>query len=100
MTEADDLCHRVALLSEGRIVALDTPRALKLGLGSVPEVDVVLADGREERLAARRRAGLRRAGGAPQARRGARDAHSEPTLADVFIELAGRTLYDDEEAVR
>jgi len=50
MTEADDLCHRVALLSEGRIVALDTPRALKLGLGSVPEVDVVLADGREERL--------------------------------------------------
>ncbi len=44
MTEADDLCHRVAFLSEGRIVALDTPRALKLGLGSVPEVDVVLAD--------------------------------------------------------
>jgi len=24
----------------------------------------------------------------------------EPTLADVFIELAGRTLYDDEEAIR
>ena len=46
MHEADELCDRVAFLAEGRIVALDTPQALKLSLGrQAPEVDVVLDDG-------------------------------------------------------
>jgi ABC-2 type transport system ATP-binding protein len=29
MDEADRLCHRVAIIDQGRIVALDTPEALK-----------------------------------------------------------------------
>src|SRR3954470_12577793 len=33
MEEADELCDRVAFLSQGRIVALDTPRELKLKQG-------------------------------------------------------------------
>ena len=34
MEEADELCTRVAFLSQGKIVALDTPRELKLRPGS------------------------------------------------------------------
>jgi ABC-2 type transport system ATP-binding protein len=33
MNEADELCDRVAFLKDGKIVALDTPTELKLGLG-------------------------------------------------------------------
>jgi hypothetical protein len=33
MEEADQLCHRVAFLDEGRIVALDTPQQLKVTYG-------------------------------------------------------------------
>ena len=97
MHEADRLCDRVAFLAEGRVVALDTPRALKLALGGAPEVDVVLDDGSGEhlRLAAngdgdgRRLLELVRGGRV-------RTLHScEPTLADVFIALAGRSLDDE-----
>ena len=97
MHEADRLCDRVAFLAEGRIVALDTPQALKLQLAGPPEVDVVLDDGRGERLRlgedhdgeAARLVELVRAGQV-------RTLHScEPTLADVFIALAGRSLDDD-----
>ncbi len=96
MTEADSLCDRVAFLSEGRIVALDTPRALKLSLGKVLEVDVVLADGREKRLTLD--AGGSNALAEHLRRNDVRTLHTrEPTLADVFIALAGRTLDDDDE---
>jgi ABC-2 type transport system ATP-binding protein len=33
MEEADELCHRVAFIAKGEIVALDTPRNLKLKHG-------------------------------------------------------------------
>ena len=36
MEEADQLCDRVAFLSEGRIVALDTPDNLKTAHGTTP----------------------------------------------------------------
>ncbi len=98
MHEAEELCARVAFLAEGKIVALDTPRALKLSLRTqAPEVDVVLEDGsglrlrlHDERDAARLQelVGERRV----------RSLHSlEPTLADVFIHLAGRSLQDDRD---
>jgi ABC-2 type transport system ATP-binding protein len=93
MHEADKLCDRVAFLAEGRIVALDTPRALKLELAGTPEVDVVLDHGGSEHLrldtGSERLIELVRAGRV-------RTLHScEPTLADVFIALAGRSLDDD-----
>ena len=99
MHEADELCARVAFLADGKIVALDTPRALKLSLGTqAPEVDVVLDDG--TRAAPARcttpatRARLQELVGA----RRVRSLHSlEPTLADVFIHLAGRSLDDDDD---
>lgn len=94
MLEADQLCHRVAFLSEGRISALDTPRALKLSVGGVPEVDVVLDDGEEVRLTLGDEADARRIGELALSGR-VRTMHSrEPTLADVFIRVAGRSLDD------
>ena len=58
MQEADKLCDRIAILDEGRIVALDTPDGLK-------------------------------------ARVPASDGH-ELTLEDVFLELTGKKLVEDE----
>jgi ABC-2 type transport system ATP-binding protein len=58
MQEADALCDRIAILDEGRIVALDTPAGLK-----------TLVPGS--------------------------NGH-EPTLEDVFMELTGKKLVEDE----
>jgi ABC-2 type transport system ATP-binding protein len=98
MNEADELCRRVAFLAEGKVVALDTPRALKLSLGDgAREVDIGLYDGAELRLALDGdgdAARLRDLIGAGRVR----SMHSrEPTLADVFIALAGRSLEDEHE---
>jgi ABC-2 type transport system ATP-binding protein len=91
MDEADELCHRVAFLSHGKIVALDHPRELKLRYGE-RTASVVLQDRTErivhlddpvdaDRLAAWMRAGE------------VLTVHSqEGTLEDVFINLAGRPL--------
>ncbi len=91
MEEADALCHRVAFLSQGKIVALDTPRELKLRIGQ--QTAVVLLKDRDERtiqLNDPNNAALleewMRAGNVLT-------IHSqEGTLADVFIALAGRPL--------
>jgi ABC-2 type transport system ATP-binding protein len=40
MEEADQLCDRVAIIDQGRIVALDTPAALKRSLGADTNVTV------------------------------------------------------------
>jgi ABC-2 type transport system ATP-binding protein len=91
MEEADELCHRVAFLSHGKIVALDTPRELKLKQGT--RTAAVLLASREERVVQL---------DSPQdaARLADWMAHGdvltihshEGTLDDVFIALAGRPL--------
>ena len=91
MEEADELSDRVAFLAHGRIVALDTPRELKLRYGqktasvllqdrSVAEIE--LANSRDAtRLESWMREGR------------VLTIHShEGTLEDVFIALAGRSL--------
>ena len=91
MEEADELCDRVAFLAAGAIVALDTPRELKLRLGERTatvllrdrsEHDVRLDDdGDAARLEAWMAAGE------------VLTVHSnEGTLEDVFMDLAGRPL--------
>jgi len=96
MNEADALCHRVAFLADGKVVALDTPQALKLGLGdAAPEVDIVLDDHCDLRLALGKRQDADRLRELLNAGR-VRSMHTlEPTLADVFIDLAGRGLDED-----
>jgi ABC-2 type transport system ATP-binding protein len=96
MNEADKLCERVAFLADGKLVALDTPRALKLSLAnSAPELEVVLDDGSDVRLELDEPRDAARLQELISARR-VRSVHScEPTLADVFIHLAGRSLEDE-----
>jgi ABC-type multidrug transport system ATPase subunit len=91
MEEADDLCDRVAFLSQGRIVALDTPRELKLGRGT-STARITLRNREEIELDLRepdsgqKLAALIDAGDVIA-------VHSqEGTLEDVFIDLAGRPL--------
>jgi ABC-2 type transport system ATP-binding protein len=91
MEEADDLCQRVGFMSEGKLVALDAPRELKLRYGE--QTAKVLLKNREEyeiRLDnpedARRLEGWMNEGEVLT-------MHSqEGTLEDVFIALSGRKL--------
>ena len=91
MEEADELCHRVAFLSSGKIVALDAPRELKLRYGH--RTATVLLETREEHEIhlddpedAKRFSAWMAAGKVLS-------IHSqEGTLEDVFIALAGRPL--------
>jgi ABC-2 type transport system ATP-binding protein len=91
MEEADELCQRVAFLSQGKIVALDSPRELKLRHGQ-RTAKVLLRDRREVTVQ------LADPADAEQLERWMRDGevaaiHSEEgTLEDVFIALAGRPL--------
>ena len=91
MEEADQLCNRVAFLSEGRIVALDTPDNLKTVHGQ-QQVNVTLDNGESLSIAldgddAGRELQQLVSGGH------VRTLHSaEATLEEVFIQLAGRRL--------
>jgi ABC-2 type transport system ATP-binding protein len=119
MEEADRLCHRVAIMDHGRILALDTPAALKQSVDADTVVTVKTAgggDGVEQRLAAE-------VGGVTRSRvvDGAVQLHvkgadrlvprivsaaeaggfeivdlsiAEPTLETVFIALTGQELRD------
>jgi ABC-2 type transport system ATP-binding protein len=124
MEEADQLCDRVAIMDHGRILALDTPTALKRSLGA----DTIVRVGSE---AVGDENGLRRLATVLAAMDGARSAHvteggvllylsgpvarilprifsaaeangfpvtdlsvTEPTLEAVFITLTGKDLRD------
>ncbi len=91
MEEADELSDRVAFLAHGKIVALDTPRELKLRYGQ-RTAKVLLEDRSETTIA------LNSVEDAARMAAWMRDGklltvHSqEGTLEDVFIALAGRAL--------
>jgi ABC-2 type transport system ATP-binding protein len=57
MEEADQLCGRVAIMDHGKILALDTPAALKASVGADTLV-TVLASGDPEAIAAHLRASV------------------------------------------
>ena len=118
MEEADQLCDRVAIIDQGRMLALDTPAGLKRSVGAdtiVPcradgdldgwprclrdEIDGATdVDGRRRRRAARRAGHRGRAAGASSQvaeRRGFAVTDlsvTEPTLETVFINLTGKDL--------
>jgi ABC-2 type transport system ATP-binding protein len=119
MEEADQLCDRLAIMDHGKVLALDTPAALKSSLGAQTMV-TVSADGDLDALAevlgrdvdgvtqTRRMDGtvllhVREASGVlPQvvaaAERGGFSVKdlsvAEPTLESVFIHLTGKELRD------
>ena len=91
MEEADQLCERVAFLSEGRIVALDKPDNLKAAHGE-PFVNVTLANGESRSIALDGEDAARELQQVLSSGQ-VRTLHSaEATLEDVFIQLAGRRL--------
>ena len=119
MEEADRLCERVAIMDHGKILALDTPAALKQSIGADTVVTVKATGdtGRLAELLAREVEGVtrtRHADGAVElhvqggdrlvprivmaAERGGFDlvdlSVSEPSLETVFINLTGKELRD------
>jgi ABC-2 type transport system ATP-binding protein len=91
MEEADQLCGRVAFLSEGRIVALDTPNNLKVAHGE-KSVKVTLNDGEKLSIALDDQNAGRQLEQLINART-VRTLHSaEATLEQVFLQIAGREL--------
>ncbi|HUQ42523.1 MAG TPA: ABC transporter ATP-binding protein [Candidatus Limnocylindrales bacterium] len=91
MEEADELCDRVAFLSQGKIVALDTPRELKLKHGERRAV-VLLQDRTEQSLRLDDPADAARLGDWMRAGQVLTLHSQEGTLEDVFVALAGRAL--------
>ena len=91
MEEADELCDRVAFLSAGKIVAMDTPTELKLRYGT-PSARLLLRD-RSEVVVDLDSPDDARTVEALMAEGQVLTIHSqEGTLEDVFINLAGRPL--------
>jgi ABC-2 type transport system ATP-binding protein len=119
MEEADRLCDRVAIMDHGKILALDTPAALKRSVGADTIVSVKAA-GDQARLAEAFRTGLEGLtrtrpidGGVELQVRGSERlvprvveaaeaggfsladlSVAEPTLETVFIGLTGKELRD------
>lgn len=93
MFVADELCDRVAFIVDGKIVAVDTPKNLKL-LHGKPTVTVEYAEGGELKSEVFGMTGDDK--GALQKFIGEHDIktiHSgEPTLEEIFIKLTGRGL--------
>jgi len=119
MEEADQLCDRVAIMDHGKILALDTPAALKqtVGADTVVTVKTTGDTGKLAELLSREVAGVTRTrlvdGGVQlhmqggdrlvprlvlAAERGGFDLNdlsiAEPSLETVFINLTGKELRD------
>ncbi|GHO66467.1 multidrug ABC transporter ATP-binding protein [Ktedonobacter sp. SOSP1-52] len=95
MEEADQLCHRVAFINNGHIVANDTPRNLKLAHGE-PTLTVTLSQtGQDEQSLQEQELSLTNPADQAQLETWMREGlvraiHSnEASLEDVFIQIAG-----------
>jgi ABC-2 type transport system ATP-binding protein len=118
LMEEAERCDRLAILSEGRLVALGTPTELKREIGG----DVILLETREPESLAQRiqqrygidaavldgKVRLEREGGhkfvtdVVEAFPGEIDAISiaKPTLEDVFIHRTGHRFWTEEDAAK
>lgn len=91
MEEADELCDRVAFLSAGKIVALGTPRELKLQYGH-RSAQVLLNTNDEHTIDLDRPDDARKLQEWMAAGQVLTIHSQEGSLEDVFIEVAGRPL--------
>src|SRR5262245_13070873 len=124
MAEADELCDRIAIVDRGRVLASDSPAALRRSVqsGQHVELEVRTPDGPEAQ--ALEVSGVQTAWGAPHPERGTRTlkfrlppekalvdvlrvleqrsvrveqvATRETTLEDAFIAIVGRGIEDSE----
>ena len=88
MTEAEELCDRVAILNEGAIVACDAPDALKLRYARNRIVALTKTRGVVETT--KDAAGAEVVAPLLQAGEVLSIHSDEPNLEDVFLELTGR----------
>ncbi|MGE5175403.1 MAG: ATP-binding cassette domain-containing protein [Hyphomicrobiales bacterium] len=84
MVEADELCGRVAIIDRGRILALDTPRALKRAIPEEPVFTIQVDAGAT---------GLERLGDVGGVRRVSHHAHPQTGAIEV------RVVVDEDEAI-
>jgi ABC-2 type transport system ATP-binding protein len=126
MAEADELCDRVAIVDRGRVLACDSPAALRRQVQGGQHVELEVRPADEPSLELPALAGIPAAWGAPHPDRGTRTlkfrlppdralgqvlrllegqnvrvegvATRETTLEDVFITIVGRGLEDVEPA--
>ena len=91
MEEADELCHRVAFLSSGEIVAIGTPRELKLRYGQ-RTAQVLLTSNDEYTIRLDEPQDARRLQEWMSAGQILTIHSQEGSLEDVFIGVAGRPL--------
>jgi ABC-2 type transport system ATP-binding protein len=123
MTEADELCDRLAIIDEGKVLVCDTPAALKQRVQRYPVFEMTLSIGSNNWADLAKVPGVHQCVTTPGVNSvGLRVAleeeevfgtvvqmvlHSgcrllslkkvEPTLEDVFIQLVGHRLSDEEE---
>lgn len=91
MEEADHLSHRVAFISNGQLVAVDTPRELKLRHGE-RTASVLLDDRTDHLLRLNDSSDARQLAEWMESGRVLSIHSREGTLEDVFIAIAGRPL--------
>ena len=84
--EAENLCQRVAILDQGQLIALDSPRVLCRKFGEYV-VEWHENDKLNNRFFADRTAAAQFAGGLTAAA-----TIRQPNLEDVFVELTGRKV--------
>jgi ABC-2 type transport system ATP-binding protein len=96
MWEADKLCHRVAFMEKGKIVALDTPYNLKQQYGKRSLVaEVKIGAGLEKREISMDTPGTSSSVAELFQREKVVTIHSEEaTLEDIFIKVTGRKLVE------
>jgi ABC-2 type transport system ATP-binding protein len=93
MEEADQLCQRVAILNEGRIIALDIPARLKRqAMPDRSRVSVTQRDEQRITLNLDEPADNRRLIDLLQGHQVLEVHSQEATLEDVFVQLTGRSL--------
>jgi ABC-2 type transport system ATP-binding protein len=91
MEEADDLSHTVAFISNGKLMAIDAPRELKL-LHGERTAEVLLDDRSEHVIDLHNPADARQLQQWMESGQVLSIHSREGTLEDVFIEIAGRSL--------
>ncbi len=94
MEEAERLCDRVAIMDNGKLLAMDTVRGLTQTYGGPPTLILRTAEG-EERIETRDPlAELNRQAASRGAAMPAEFEVAMPTLEKVFLHLTGRSLRD------
>ncbi len=93
MEEADQLCQRVAIMNQGRIVALDTPQSLKLAHGE-RRLELTLANRARLTLCLDDRSDGVKLGQLAATGQILTIHSAEATLEEVFVEITGRRLLE------